>query len=238
MLDALETGYGLQQAATLAEASAKFEAFTRHLGFTSYAYLGMRLPGRRDPLLLSTYPADWTEHYMSNAYHEVDPVVSGSAGGLLPFDWQSEQEWRKARGRQRQLFAEARDFGIACGMTVPVHAPRGGWSAVTVAGPEAGEDFAALLRERSQDLHVVSLHYHAAVERLTAPAQARKRLSPREIEVLHWTAEGKTAWEIGQILKISANTVTDYLESAKRKLGVYTKHHAVVVAIMEGLVAY
>jgi LuxR family transcriptional regulator, transcriptional regulator of spore coat protein len=46
-------------------------------------------------------------------------------------------------------------------------------------------------------------------------------ITPREMEVLHWMAEGKTAAEIGTILTISYITVNQHIRNAKDKFGVF-----------------
>jgi LuxR family transcriptional regulator, transcriptional regulator of spore coat protein len=46
-------------------------------------------------------------------------------------------------------------------------------------------------------------------------------ITPREAEILHWMAEGKTASEIGTILTISYITVNQHIRNAKAKFGVY-----------------
>lgn len=61
-------------------------------------------------------------------------------------------------------------------------------------------------------------------------------LTPRELECLRWTAEGKTAWEVGQILGISAQTAARHLSNATQKLGGVNKHHAVVKALRMKLI--
>lgn len=61
-------------------------------------------------------------------------------------------------------------------------------------------------------------------------------LSRRELEVLSWTMEGKTAWEIGRILGISENTVAHHAHRASDKLECTSKHHAVVKALRLGLI--
>jgi DNA-binding CsgD family transcriptional regulator len=42
------------------------------------------------------------------------------------------------------------------------------------------------------------------------------RLTPRELECLRWTMEGKTAWEVGTILSISERTAVLHLNNAHR----------------------
>lgn len=61
-------------------------------------------------------------------------------------------------------------------------------------------------------------------------------LSPRELESLRWTMEGKTAWEVGHILGISEQTAARHLCNAARKLDCTSKHHAVVKALKLGLI--
>ncbi|WP_279596604.1 helix-turn-helix transcriptional regulator, partial [Methylobacterium sp. J-001] len=43
------------------------------------------------------------------------------------------------------------------------------------------------------------------------PIEQSAGLSPRERETLQWTAEGKTDWEIGEIMGISEQRVESHL---------------------------
>src|SRR5262249_20745544 len=63
-----------------------------------------------------------------------------------------------------------------------------------------------------------------ALERLEASG-----LTPRESEVLHWVAEGKTNPEIGIILDLSARTVQKHLEHIFQKLEVQSRTAALMV---------
>jgi DNA-binding NarL/FixJ family response regulator len=56
-------------------------------------------------------------------------------------------------------------------------------------------------------------------------------LSPRESEILFWTAQGKTNAEIGAILDISPATAKMPLENIYEKLGVEGRHTAMLKAI-------
>ncbi|WP_414499388.1 MULTISPECIES: LuxR C-terminal-related transcriptional regulator [unclassified Zymobacter] len=61
------------------------------------------------------------------------------------------------------------------------------------------------------------------------------RLSEREKEVLRWSGDGKTAWEISQILNLSQSTVNFHMRSAMYKLDAPNKTNALVKAIYLGL---
>ena len=54
-------------------------------------------------------------------------------------------------------------------------------------------------------------------------ALQQQGLTPREAEVLHWVAEGKTNKDIGTILRASPRTVGKHLERVFAKLGVETR---------------
>lgn len=60
-------------------------------------------------------------------------------------------------------------------------------------------------------------------------------LTARQIECLSWVQEGKTSWEIGQIMGISHRTVEYYLAIVFEKLDVRTRVQAVVRARNLGL---
>lgn len=59
--------------------------------------------------------------------------------------------------------------------------------------------------------------------RVNYAARQQLGLTPREDEVLHWVAEGKTNKEIGTILRASPRTVGKHLERVFSKLGVETR---------------
>ena len=58
-------------------------------------------------------------------------------------------------------------------------------------------------------------------------------LTARECECLQWTANGKTAWEISKILKLSESTVTFHLKNAINKMEVSNRPQAVAKAVAQ-----
>jgi DNA-binding CsgD family transcriptional regulator len=62
----------------------------------------------------------------------------------------------------------------------------------------------------------------------------RKRLTPRERDVLQWIAAGKTSWEIGVMSGVSEQAVNKIISSAMAKLDAVTRTQAVVNAIRDG----
>lgn len=61
-------------------------------------------------------------------------------------------------------------------------------------------------------------------------------LTFREVEVLTWVAQGKSAWEIGKILGISKRTVDEHARSAAHKLGAANRTEATVMALRKHII--
>ena len=61
-------------------------------------------------------------------------------------------------------------------------------------------------------------------------------LTPREREVIAWASQGKSAWEIGEILNITQRTAEEHLATAARKLGAVNRTHAVALAIRRKII--
>lgn len=84
--------------------------------------------------------------------------------------------------------------------------------------PVSLEDLLHTVRTRLERRKAHVLERGAPVFDSPAPLQALG-LSPREAEILFWTAQGKTNEEIGVILKVTRSTVKKHLENIFRKTG-------------------
>lgn len=62
------------------------------------------------------------------------------------------------------------------------------------------------------------------------------KLGKRERQVLSWTSQGKTSFEISKILNLSEHTINNYVTNAANKLGTNNRVHTVCRAIMLGLI--
>lgn len=87
-------------------------------------------------------------------------------------------------------------------------------------------------------LYMVSLQYWLTYSELTDRRDEKPiQLTSQEVECLRWCKEGKTNWEIGEILKISEKTVEFHLSNGMRKLGAGNRITAVIMAIKGGLIS-
>lgn len=222
----------LDEAPDEGAASTLFNDFVGGFGFSRA--IVMRIPEVGDTpekcVALNTFPHEWTDHYYRSGYHHRDPVMRRITTGVLPYTWGEAFKSVKAGKTERAIFNEAREFHLRDGLVVPIVEAGGSTGLVSVAGDDV--DLSDVPRRA---LNLASVYFHSTLSRLRRRAlEQDMSLTPREFECLKWVAEGKSDWEIGQILSISAKTVNYHIENAKRKFGVATRVQAVVAALRAG----
>lgn len=121
-----------------------------------------------------------------------------------------------------------------------MRASRGEVALFSAANPVRGRDAVEHQAQMAGMMYVLSGYLHEAIRQLVyAPhliPVAPARLTAREIECLAWWANGKTAWEIAQLLNLSERTVRFHFDNIKIKLGVQKKSHAIARAVKLQLV--
>lgn len=223
-----------ERAASTRELAVSFEDALHRLGFRYFACCTHVDPLKPPPwaVMLHNYPASWAVVFSEHRMHEVDPVLLRAERSLLPFFWDAPDFRRQLTNQQRRILIQGARFGLLHGYTIPLHSP---WTAngfrascsVVPDSPriEARNYFAAQL---------MAMYLYAAAVRVHETTHAPRkhgRLSLRERECLELAAQGKSDWEIGQILGISEHTVHRHIESAKLRLGVVTRVQAIMRAL-------
>lgn len=209
------------------------------LGFEQFSYQLLKSPqGPRPQFYITGYPQAWDQRYTEKNYVSHDMVSRHAARIIRPFSWLEIGRFNDFTPEQKLVFNEAVEFGIRSGGTVPIHGPGLAKALFTVVSDMPNEEFAKLFVAHRHEVHLVATYVH---ERLLALGMfdvppPDLRLTPREIEIITWTARGKTKWEISEILKISETTVKTHLDSACKKLGASNKTHATAVALIHGLI--
>lgn len=203
----------------------------------SVAYLGVGVnkgATASDPYLAVTYSSEWVSRYKSKNYIEIDPVIRNGFRRVSPLDW---EELGYLDPPLRTFFEEANEFGLGRqGLTIPIRGHCRDRGLLTITSNLTNREWAAEKLHYARDFQLLAAHVHEAVRRLGAcMMRPPTRLSPRELECLQWTAEGKTAWECSVILGITERTVRCYLESVRHKLNASSNTHAVSIAYRSGV---
>ena len=70
------------------------------------------------------------------------------------------------------------------------------------------------------------------------PLLTDRRLTDRENEILRWVMEGKSTWDIAQILNISESTVKFHVDKIMKKLNAVNRAHAVAIALQRQQIGF
>jgi DNA-binding CsgD family transcriptional regulator len=191
---------------------------------------------RTQQYVISGFPRGWAENYLQRGYFAIDPLIRHAQTSTLPALWDEKMFHTEA---SNEFWEDALGFGLRTGLSLAVHhqpGVTGIFSLATDAVLDHDEHQLAALLGRAQ-IFASLLHY--AVMRLESPKlipEVTAALTAREQECLKWAADGKTAWEIGQLLNISERTAVFHINNVIRKLGANNKTQAIVRAVALKLV--
>lgn len=183
-------------------------------------------------LVMENVDEAWRRVYLGQHYAADDPIVRETLDRTTGFGW-DDPDLRPVRERRAaQIMSEAAEIGLRQGYTVPLTTLEGAPGGMTFAGDRLEIDPA----HRGMLTLLASYAFgQALLVRGHGPA-GRGVLSPRERETLQWTAEGKTDWEIGELMGISQHGADFHLRSARVKLGCVTRTQAVAEGLRRGLI--
>jgi DNA-binding CsgD family transcriptional regulator len=188
--------------------------------------------------LVGNTPEAWQRASKDPANFKRDPVLARMRSTALPFIYDQSTYVQADAGDLWEIQAP---HGYKTGIAMAMHMPGGRHFLLGVDRstpmPKGGEVVNRLIA----DLCMLAVHAQEAAVRvlLDEPADAAPvpRLGKRELEMLQWTKEGKSSWAISTILGISESTVETHMRSLRRKMGVSSKHQAVLRAITLGLIS-
>jgi DNA-binding CsgD family transcriptional regulator len=241
-MDDIAIADSIKSATTIESAYAECKRTAQTLGFR-YFLLGFRLPvplTRPMQLVLSGYPSAWRARYDEQRFMLIDPVLKAVLTSPVPVEWDNIKRDSPAVA---QLFEEAASFGLAHGLTIPMHGALGESSLLSLARavplPSDRAERAQLVR-RAQWL---ATHLHECLRRIAqAPSdqlrgEPPRRLSERERQCLRFAAEGFNSGEIATMLNITERTVVFHFGRCQEKLQVGSRSQAVARAIALGEVS-
>lgn len=182
-------------------------------------------------------PPDWrATGATAVTSHRRDPVMQHCKRGSVPIIWSRDTYLAYGAG---ELWEEQAAYGYKTGIALALHFPQGRHFMMGVDREDQLPSLPDQLTRMVADLQLFAVHAQDAAMRLFAPEEMqdeRPRLTRRELEVLKWTMEGKTAWEVGAILGISERTAVLHIQNSMHKLGSSNKHQAVLKALRLGLI--
>jgi LuxR family transcriptional activator of conjugal transfer of Ti plasmids len=224
---------GLHSSGAEAEFGRVGQRVAESMGFRYFAYLGF---GEADPVLISSYPKRWSEHYFSETYQDVDPVVAFARSGRSTLQWTREAARRSPLRAQKRLFDDADEFGIRHGVSVAIAGGFNRFAAFTFAVDEVSSAHGRMVTEANDIVQLIGLTFHAHADaklRLRSPPNEASPLTQRERQCLAWAARGKSMESTAKIVSITPRAVKFHLDNARANLGAETLPQAVAIALRE-----
>jgi len=235
----LQGGYqSVLEARNRDEFCHEVERFTRSLDFETFSAITVvdYTLGDSDFITVDNCPPAFKEAWNDPALGVQDPVMQHCKRQSVPIVW--DQRTYASSGAGELWETQAR-FGYRTGICLALHLPEGRHFILGMDRNEALPSDAAQLTRIVADMQLFAVHALDAALRVLLPPEQQleqPRLTPRELETLRWTMDGKTAWEVGAILSITERTVVLHLNNAMHKLGCNSKHQAVLKALRLGLI--
>jgi len=218
-------------AATFCDAVAKF-------GFTSLGINDLPRPGEGvNPVILAeSTPPGFRDCYIEERFYLADHIAAHASVTYEPFRF-SEAPFRPTQAPESKRFMQALDtFGMGKGLVVPLGRSANVPACVWLAGenPHLDDDV-------KQAIQLIALFAASVARVLSRPPDTGPRpcnLTLREREVLTWVAQGKSAWQISEILNIAKRTVDEHTKNAVRKLDALNRTHAVAIALRDQVIRH
>lgn len=226
----------LDSVTSVDEAKAVLSDLTKVVDFERYLFV-LFLPDsmlRSSMVLLTNYPETWMEKYIVDDFKNIDPIVRHVRNSYLPVFWREIiNEEKNFTTKDKAFMGLASEFGIRYGVSIPCHGILGEIGVLSLCSS------ASLTIKEEQNAiyqcHMLMPYIHQTIKRLQLSGNIKTTLlTKREKECLLWASEGKTAWEISQILKISERTVIFHLKNSMNKTNSINRQQAIVKSILMG----
>jgi LuxR family transcriptional regulator, quorum-sensing system regulator BjaR1 len=239
---ALDFIEGVESAPTIDALEARLRQTLLEFGVTQYSLIALAErpdnKARRPIGLTRGCAPEWSRRYHEKRYFNSDAVIHTAICQSGAFTWKDLAPHLMS-AEAKSMVAEGRDIMQVDGcFVVPTHDARGLAGLISMFHPGLEPD-----QEMRKALKLITIY---AVERakelhgaFPGPAgwDSACPLTPRQREVLAFSAIGKTDWEVSAILGIAQKTANRHFEAAKRELGVATRAQAVAIAMHRGWIA-
>lgn len=188
----------------------------------------------RERVIFGNIPDGYLEASMDPVDSLRDPVLTHLTSKTVPITYGQSDYLAAAAG---DLWEHQASFGYRAGVAVKMHLSDNRHFVIGVDRDEPLPQLSTGLTQLIATFQLFAVHASTAAERLLIPggrSEEFPRLTSRERDVLASTHKGNTAWEVGLALGMSETTVNFHLRNAMKKLGVNSKHQAVLRCIAAG----
>jgi DNA-binding CsgD family transcriptional regulator len=212
--------------------------FAQRLGFETVSAMVAvdRVGGPPEFVAVHNTPLAFQQTFDDVSIGRRDPVSQHCRRNTVPIIW----------GQQTYLDNDAIDlwehqahYGYRNGIAMALHLPEGRHFLLGVDRDQALPADPVELTRIVADLQLFAVHAQDTALRILVSEASRPELpalTPRELDVMRWTMDGKTSKQVAVQLGIGERTTLWHLQNAMLKLGCNSKHQAVLKALRLGLI--
>ncbi|WGH78685.1 LuxR family transcriptional regulator [Jannaschia ovalis] len=188
----------------------------------------------RDALVLTNYPADFTETYLEGGLFRDAPLVRWATRNVGSLSWTAILEDAKA-GRLSQAELRVMEFNkrhgvnAGYGISFPSVSPRTAHGIGLASTQMNQAEVDALWQEKGPEIELLNHVAHLTILSLPYGEHGRP-LTDRQREVLELVADGKTVGDAAMIMELTPATVEKHLRLAREALDVETTAQAIMKA--------
>ena len=212
--------------------------FAQHLGFDKVAATVAvdRLGGDSEFVAIHNAPNAYLKTFEDLSISKRDPIAQHCKRHTVPIIW-GQQTY--VDSNSAELWERQAQFGYRNGIAMALHLPEGRHFLLGVERDQALPSDGGELTRVVADLQLFAVHAQDTALRVLVSEAARPELpamTPRELEILRLTMDGKVTHEISTLLGIGDRTTVFHIQNAMLKLNCNSKHVAVVKALRLGLI--
>ena len=181
-------------------------------------------------------PLAYLQTYDDLSVSKRDPIAQHCKRNTVPIIWDQQTYLKNNVVEQWEHQAQ---FGYRSGIAMALHLPEGRHFLLGVDRDQALPTDGGELTRIVADLQLFAVHAQDTALRVLVSEAARPELpalTPRELEILRLTMDGKVTHEISTLLGIGDRTTVFHIQNAMLKLNCNSKHVAVVKALRLGLI--
>jgi len=219
-------------ATTTAEITRAFDAILKPRGILQWYVGNLGFVNEWRGFGFDEIPPAWRKRYIEAEHARYDPVFlhALNQGGKTTWAQCKLVAERLGDKRALQVFAEAAEHDLDSGLIMPIH----GLGDLPAAVSFGGKDL-DLSPDAQASLYLIGALAYESLRRLVVGFKPIPPiLTERELEVLRWSAEGKSAVDTGAIMGLSVFTIQDHQKSLRAKYGCSKMTQVLVLAALDG----
>ncbi|MBJ6352981.1 MULTISPECIES: LuxR family transcriptional regulator [unclassified Acinetobacter] len=193
-------------------------------------------------IIIDNFPKLWCKIYFERNFQKCDPITDYCFSNAKPIFWHELLKLPKYQEpRYKTMFTVAQQFNLNSGVSIPFTTAKGDMGMISLVSKLDIKNSEKILTQSIPFGMLLACHlsdciYSSNLIKSNKLNTNISKLTSREHDCLLWASEGKTSWEISQILGITERTVLFHMNNVVKKIGAKNRQHAVAQGIVRKVI--